>query len=78
MYVPTLTFGYLLTSSNFDDTQKKTTGGRNGLGAKLANIFSLEFNVETVDSERKLKVSVDRPYTSPLPHSGFVGLIQQG
>ena len=26
------------------------TGGRNGYGAKLANIFSSEFTVETADS----------------------------
>jgi DNA topoisomerase-2 len=52
MYVPTMIFGHLLTGSNFDDTVKKVTGGRNGLGAKLANIFSNEFTVETLDSER--------------------------
>ena len=32
-----------LTSSNYDDEEKKLTGGRNGYGAKLANIYSLEF-----------------------------------
>jgi len=50
-YVPTLIFGHLLTGSNFDDDEKKTTGGRNGYGAKLANIFSTEFTVECCDSE---------------------------
>lgn len=49
-YVPELIFGHLLTGSNFDDEEKKTTGGRNGYGAKLANIFSTEFVVETADS----------------------------
>lgn len=34
-YVPELIFGHLLTGSNFDDDQKKTTGGRNGFGAKV-------------------------------------------
>ena len=29
-----------MTSSNYDDNEKKVTGGRNGYGAKLANIFS--------------------------------------
>ena len=43
--------GHLLAGSNFDDDQKKTTGGRNGYGAKLCNIFSTEFCVETADSE---------------------------
>lgn len=35
MYVPELIFGNLLTGSNFDDNEKKTTGGRNGFGAKV-------------------------------------------
>lgn len=55
IYVPELIFGNLLTGSNFDDNEEKTTGGRNGYGAKLANIFSTEFTVETADSERGLK-----------------------
>lgn len=50
VYVPELIFGHLLTSSNYNDTQKKVTGGRNGYGAKLANIFSTEFIVETADA----------------------------
>merc|ERR1711991_1065348 len=55
VYVPELIFGNLLTGSNFDDNQEKTTGGRNGFGAKLANIFSTEFTVETADSNEGLK-----------------------
>ncbi|XP_077446085.1 DNA topoisomerase 2-beta isoform X3 [Stigmatopora argus] len=47
MYVPALIFGHLLTSSNYDDEEKKVTGGRNGYGAKLCNIFSTKFTVET-------------------------------
>ncbi|XP_052812946.1 DNA topoisomerase 2-alpha-like isoform X2 [Mya arenaria] len=47
MFVPTMIFGHLLTSSNYDDTEKKVTGGRNGYGAKLCNIFSNKFIVET-------------------------------
>ena len=47
VYVPTLIFGHLLTGANFDDTQKKVVGGRNGYGAKLCNIFSNKFIVET-------------------------------
>ncbi len=54
-YVPTLIFGHLLTGSNFDDDERKTTGGRNGYGAKLANIFSVSFEVECVDAERGLR-----------------------
>ena len=53
VYVPELIFGHLLTSSNYDDAQKKVTGGRNGYGAKLANVFSTKFLVETADGSRK-------------------------
>lgn len=49
MYIPEMIFGNLLTSSNYDDDQKKVTGGRNGYGAKLCNIFSTRFTVETAD-----------------------------
>ncbi|EAL89207.1 DNA topoisomerase II [Aspergillus fumigatus A1163] len=55
IYVPELIFGHLLTSSNYDDTQKKVTGGRNGFGAKLCNVFSTEFTIETQDSRQKKK-----------------------
>jgi len=55
IYVPELVFGELLTSTNYDDTEKRVTGGRNGYGAKLTNIFSTFFSVETIDSKRKRK-----------------------
>ncbi|KAF2830698.1 type II DNA topoisomerase [Ophiobolus disseminans] len=55
IYVPEMIFGHLLTSSNYDDNQQKVTGGRNGYGAKLCNVFSTEFSVETVDSRQKKK-----------------------
>ena len=50
--VPTMIFGELLTSSNYNDDEKRTTGGRNGYGAKLANIFSTKFIVEIGDAKR--------------------------
>ncbi|XP_075299453.1 DNA topoisomerase 2-alpha [Opisthocomus hoazin] len=53
VYVPALIFGQLLTSSNYDDNEKKVTGGRNGYGAKLCNIFSRKFTVETACREYK-------------------------
>lgn len=55
VYVPEMIFGHLLTSSNYDDNVKKTTGGRNGYGAKLTNIFSTEFIIETADGKRLKK-----------------------
>ncbi|XP_042857446.1 DNA topoisomerase 2-alpha-like isoform X2 [Penaeus japonicus] len=53
MYVPTMIFGHLLTSSNYNDDEQKVTGGRNGYGAKLCNIFSNKFVVETASKEYK-------------------------
>ena len=53
MYVPTMIFGHLLTSSNFNDEEEKTTGGRNGYGAKLCNVFSNKFTVETACKDQK-------------------------
>jgi len=55
IYIPTMIFGELLTSTNYDKSEKKITGGKNGFGAKLTNIFSKKFIIETVDSSRKLK-----------------------
>lgn len=55
IYIPELIFSHLLAGSNFDDNEKKITGGRNGYGAKLANIFSTEFIVETADAKNAKK-----------------------
>lgn len=49
IYVPELIFGHLLAGTNFNDDEKRVVGGRNGLGAKLTNIFSTEFTVECAD-----------------------------
>ena len=46
-------FGHLLTSSNFNDEEEKVTGGRNGYGAKLCNVFSNKFTVETGSKKKK-------------------------
>ncbi|OBT66159.1 hypothetical protein VE03_05077 [Pseudogymnoascus sp. 23342-1-I1] len=51
IYIPEMIFGHLLTSSNYDDEESKTTGGRNGYGAKLCNVFSTSFTLETQDSK---------------------------
>ncbi|KAI4255055.1 MAG: hypothetical protein LQ352_002755 [Teloschistes flavicans] len=53
IYIPEMIFGHLLTSSNYDDDAEKVTGGRNGYGAKLCNIFSTSFKLETADSKSK-------------------------
>jgi len=55
VYVPQMIFGELLTSGNYNKDEEKITGGKNGYGAKLTNIFSTYFKIETVDRHRKLK-----------------------
>ena len=50
---PELVFGHLLTSTNYDDNQKRIVGGRNGYGAKLTNIYSSEFSVVIKDGQEK-------------------------
>ena len=55
LWAPELIFGNLLTSSNYDKTEEKVVGGKNGYGAKLTNIFSQAFRVETVDHRQKKK-----------------------
>eukprot|EP00927_Polykrikos_kofoidii_P048835 TRINITY_DN43028_c0_g1_i1.p1 TRINITY_DN43028_c0_g1~~TRINITY_DN43028_c0_g1_i1.p1 ORF type:complete len:1283 (-),score=282.07 TRINITY_DN43028_c0_g1_i1:225-4019(-) len=55
MHVPEMVFGHLLTSDNYDDDEQKVTGGRNGYGAKLTNIFSKKFTIECGDGKRKQK-----------------------
>lgn len=53
MYVPSLVFGQLLTSTNYDQNEEKLWSGRNGIGAKATAIFSKTFTVETVDHYQK-------------------------
>lgn len=50
-YVPEVIFGNLMSGSNYDDTDERTVAGLNGLGAKLTNVFSLEFEVSTCDGK---------------------------
>ena len=53
IYIPEMIFGNLLSGSNFDDTKKRITGGKNGIGAKAANIFSKSFTIITICSGKK-------------------------
>jgi DNA topoisomerase-2 len=43
--IPEMIFGHLLTSSNYDKSEEKIVGGKNGYGAKLTNILSKLFTV---------------------------------
>lgn len=55
IWAPELIFGNLLTSSNYDKSEEKIVGGKNGYGAKLTCVFSKEFTIETVDHRNKKK-----------------------
>uniref|UniRef100_A0A0K0F960 DNA topoisomerase 2 n=1 Tax=Strongyloides venezuelensis TaxID=75913 RepID=A0A0K0F960_STRVS len=57
LYIPTLLMGHLLTSSNYDDNEKRIVGGRNGYGAKLCNIYSKQFSITCFDSKNNKKFS---------------------
>ena len=52
MWIPELIFGHLLTSSNYNDDEQRVTGGRNGYGAKLANVFSFQFKIKICDGKK--------------------------
>jgi DNA topoisomerase-2 len=54
IFCPELVFGHLLTSTNYDDTEKRLVGGRNGYGAKLTNVFSRQFKIKIKDPVNKL------------------------
>ena len=55
MWIPELIFGHLRTSTNYDKTEKKIVGGKNGFGFKLVLIWSISGSIETVDHVRGLK-----------------------
>jgi len=55
IWIPELIFGHLRTSTNYDKTEKKIVGGKNGFGFKLVLIWSTYGLVETIDHVRGLK-----------------------
>lgn len=57
IYIPEMIFGHLLTSSNYDDSERRIVGGRNGYGAKLTNIYSSRFSIELVDAKTRQRYS---------------------
>ena len=44
--IPELIFGNLLTSSNYDKSEEKIVGGKNGLGSKLVSVMSKLFTID--------------------------------
>lgn len=57
VFIPEMIFGHLLTSGNYNKEEEKIVGGKNGYGAKLTNIFSHEFSIETRSPRHGLKYS---------------------
>jgi DNA topoisomerase-2 len=57
VWTPELIFGHLLTSGNYNKEEEKIVGGKNGYGAKLTNIFSKRFTVETRSPKHSQKYS---------------------
>ena len=55
IWIPEMIFGHLRTSTNYDKTEKKIVGGKNGFGFKLVLIWSTWGKVETIDHIRGLK-----------------------
>tara|TARA_R110002072_G_scaffold290919_1_gene458771 strand:- start:173 stop:3709 length:3537 start_codon:yes stop_codon:yes gene_type:complete len=55
IWIPELIFANLRTSTNYDKTEKKIVGGKNGFGFKLVLIWSTWGRIETVDHIRKKK-----------------------
>ena len=56
IYLPQFIFGQLRTSSNYDDTDDRNVIGTNGIGVKIANIFSKRFSVESADKKNKIEI----------------------
>jgi len=54
IYIPELIFANLMTSTNYDESEERITGGTHGLGAKLTAIFSKQFIIEVWDKKRRL------------------------
>lgn len=55
IWIPEMIFGHLRTSTNYNKTEKKIVGGKNGFGFKLVLIWSTWGMVETIDHVRGLK-----------------------
>ena len=72
VYVPHALFGLMRSSSNYDDTRDRRGAGVNGIGCKLANVFSSRFDVVVTDAERRYEQSFSdnmRAHTEPVVSS---------
>jgi len=55
IWIPEMIFGHLRTSTNYNKSEKKIVGGKNGFGFKLVLIWSSYGYIETIDHIRGLK-----------------------
>ena len=53
-WIPQMIFGELRSGTNFNQNEKKLTGGKNGYGIKLCFVWSTRGRIETVDHIRGL------------------------
>ena len=55
LWIPEMIFAHLRTGTNYNKSEKKIVGGKNGFGVKLIFIWSTYGRIETVDHKRGLK-----------------------
>ncbi len=68
VYEPEVSFAYFLAGTNISKEISNVKGGINGLGAKLANVHSDEFIIETVDAKHYYRQRFrDRLAVTELP-----------
>lgn len=53
LYPAEIFFGDMFSGTNYNDNEIRKTSGRNGVGAKAANIFSKEFTVRCTNPKHK-------------------------
>lgn len=63
VYIPEMIFSQLLTGSNFDDNVVRTTGGKNGIGAKACAIFSKKFSLDLMTNGTRYTQSFENNLT---------------
>ena len=67
VWIPELIFAHLRTSSNYDKSQKKRTGGKNGYGIKICFIWSLTGYIELCCDGKRYKQVLGENLTSISP-----------
>lgn len=76
IYVPEMIFGHLNSSGNYSGD--RTGAGLNGLGAKLTNVFSSEFELDIVDLSRGLKYNQKWSKNMSIRNDPLIQIIQHG